>query len=166
MTQAECKKIIAVMMTVWKTYTPAKDEVIMLMRYLGEYEYADVSAALDALVVTSDFAPTVGQLARKVQELKSAPQMGEMEAWALARKCIQGNAEYDELPEPIRKALGSKTHVKSMGLDENFNANVAMSQFLRAYRTEIEREREYAAMPANVKRLIDSTCARIGGNHE
>lgn len=139
------------------------------MRYLGEYSYADVSMALDifARTDTAGFAPTPGQLLDAMQIPQEHGKLNATAAWGLVRKAIRqsgwGHAqeEFDRLPQAAQRAVGSPEQLTQWGYDEDFNNGVIMSQFIRAYDTELRREAEYAKVPERVRSLIDMTCTDL-----
>lgn len=64
--------------------------------------------------------------------------------------------EYQKLPSAVQKAVGTHEQLRNWALDENFNEEVAKSNFLRAYRIEVKREQELAKMPSDIRRLIET----------
>lgn len=162
-------------MQIWTSYRPDNTPggiagtVEVYLRYLGDYSYTDVSMALDifARTDTAGFAPSPGQLIHAMQLPKEHGTMNATAAWNLVRHAISqsgwGHAqeEFDRLPSAAQKAVGSPEQLVSWGYEENLNLEVVMSQFIRAYNVEVERENEYAKMPERVKRLIDATCTDL-----
>ena len=71
MTNSEARKIIAVMMQVWKNYDPRDIDIeaALLTKYLGEYDYGIVNAALDECILHDKYAPNIARL-KKAAEWK------------------------------------------------------------------------------------------------
>ena len=85
--------------------------------------------------------------------------MPEGEAWAKVLKALQKSTYYseeqfNELPELVQKALGSPNTLRTMATDDFFNEEVARSNFLRAYREVVNRDREDKTTAADVKIFI------------
>lgn len=131
---------------------------------LEEYTYEQISIALKAYVLSdaSGFAPSVGQLVAKVQTITQPQELNEMEAWALVSKALKRSAnnsaeEYFKLPPLVRKAVGLPEQLRTWSMDENFNEEVAMSQFQRCYRTELSRKKEVDKLPSDMQKLTQNT---------
>lgn len=60
------------------------------------------------------------------------------------------------MPERIQKAVGSPKQLWSMATDESFNEQVASSNFMRAYRTVVNRENEIKKLSPDVMKLIEN----------
>ena len=130
---------------------------------LSDYEYNIVAMSLKAYILsdTSGFAPSIGQLVGKIQAITRPKELNEMEAWALVSKAIRNSGynsveEFAKLPPLVQKAVGLPDQLMTWSLDENYNEQVVSSNFMRCYRTELERHDELSKMPAEVKALIDS----------
>lgn len=130
---------------------------------LEEYTYEQISVALKAYVLsdTSGFAPSVGQLVAKVQTITQPQELNEMEAWALVSKAIRNSgynseSEYAKLPVIVQTAVGMPSQLRQWALDENYNEEVVMSQFIRTYRTEVARGSEFQRLPNEARALIQN----------
>lgn len=172
MTEAECRRLMADMAAIWKNYKPldVQTETRVWMRYLGEYTYPEVNAALDAYVVTDTkgFPPSPGQLLDRLHSTRNSGELTASEAWALVSRAIKRSGyysreEFEKLPQAVRKAVGSPDQLRDWALDESYVEGVAKGQFSRAYESELAREHEYQKMPENVKALIrKAEAGRIG----
>lgn len=159
------KKIIASMLATYSNYRPtdvdyaAKVWADMLKEYT--YEQVDMGLKMYIKSDTSGFAPTPGQIVDKIHSMTQPEQLNEMEAWALVAKALRNGGyhaleEYEKLPLAVQKAVGTHEQLRNWALDENFNEEVAKSNFLRAYRAEAKREQELAKMPSDVRRLVET----------
>ena len=129
----------------------------------SDYDYNLVAMALKAYILsdTSRFAPSIGQLVAKIQTLTKPQELNEMEAWSLVKKAISNSAydyveEFHKLPPIVRKCVGSSYQLKCWALDEDFNEQVASSNFARSYRTMVARQEEYIKMPQEIRDVISS----------
>ena len=133
----------------------------MLFRSLSDYDYNLVAMALKAYILsdTSGFAPSIGQLVSKIQTLTKPQELSEMEAWSLVSKAIRNSGynsveEFANLPVLVQKAVGLPDQLRVWALDENYNEQVAASNFMRCYRTELNRHYELERMPNEIRELI------------
>lgn len=137
---------------------------------LEDYTYEAASAGLKIFLAsdTKGFPPSPGQVIDCILKITKpeSMEMSEGEAWHIARKAIErGSAwaeeDFEKMPPSIQKALGSPANIRSMATDSEYNEEVAKSQFLRAYRSILSREREEAKIPSKVMALIQNTVAQI-----
>lgn len=130
----------------------------MYQAFFKDYTYEQVSMGLHRYIVTnkSSFAPSIGQIIDCMLINERPDELGEMEAWGLVSKAIRNSAwhseeEYLKLPENIQKALGSSHQLNVWATDENFNESVVQSNFMRSYRTILQREKDDAKIPQYIK---------------
>lgn len=135
------------------------------------YPYEQVSAGLKIFLAsdTKGFPPSPGQVIDCILKVTMPSMMSEGEAWHIVRKAIERGSLYAEddfakMPEPVRRAIGSPSNIRSMATDEEYNEEVAKGQFLRAYRNILERDRDNAKIPGEVMRLIQGKTERLEVN--
>ena len=135
---------------------------------LSDYDYNLVAMALKAYILsdTSGFAPSIGQLVAKIQTLTKPQELNEMEAWSLVKKAISNSAydyvdEFNKLPPIIQKCVGSAYQLKCWSLDEDFNEQVASSNFARSYRAMVARQEEYLKMPQEIREVISAVSKNL-----
>ena len=114
---------------------------------------------------TSGFAPAPGQIIDKIHTMTQPQELNETEAWSLVSKAIRNSGynsteEFAKLPPLVQKAVGLPSQLRTWALDENYNEQVAMSSFQRAYKAELKRNEELLKMPQNVRKLIEK--ANVG----
>lgn len=133
---------------------------------LSDYDYNLVAMALKAYILsdTSGFAPSIGQLAAKIQTLTKPQELSEMEAWSLVSKAIRNSGynsveEFANLPVLVQRAVGLPDQLRTWALDENYNEQVVASNFMRCYRTELNRHYELERMPNEIRELIKNISA-------
>ena len=170
MTREEPVKIIRIMVDSYPNYKPndISETVDVWHMMLSDYDYNLVAMALKAYILsdTSGFAPSIGQLVEKIQKLTKPQELSEMEAWSLVKKAISNSAyddveEFHKLPPIIQKCVGSAYQLKCWALDEDFNEQVASSNFARSYRTMVARQEEYIKMPQEIKDVISSVSKNL-----
>ena len=167
MTVIEAKKIIAVMLVSFPNFKPTDVDSMAetWADILSEYSYSQVSMALKAYIVsdTSGFAPAIGQLVEKIQTISQPQELNEMEAWSLVSRAIRNSTynsveEFAKLPPLVQKAVGLPNQLRTWAMDENYNEQVASSNFIKCYRTEVARSQELSKMPSDVRKIIERAC--------
>lgn len=170
MTREETVKIIRIMCDCYPNYKPnnISETVDVWHMMLSDYDYNLVAMALKAYILsdTSGFAPSIGQLVAKIQTLTKPQELSEMEAWSLVKKAISNSAydyveEFHKLPPIIQKCIGSAYQLKCWALDEDFNEQVASSNFARSYRTMVVRQEEFEKMPQEIRDVISSVSKNL-----
>lgn len=148
-----------------KTYFPRDNmlptDTAMELWYdmLKDMDYQSAYIGLKNHVATSKFAPTIADIRNGV--VISQPQeLNEMEAWSLVSKAIRNSGynsveEFAKLPPLVQKAVGLPSQLRTWALDENYNEQVAMSSFQRAYKAELHLHEELQKMPQNIRNLIE-----------
>ena len=139
---------------------------------LSDYDYNLVAMALKAYILsdTSGFAPSIGQLVDKMKSITSPQELNEMEAWSLVCDALQNSGynyaeEYAKLPPLVQKAVGLPTQLQTWALTENLNKDVVGSNFMRCYRTEVERQNEISKMPQNVREMLEKISSESHSYH-
>ena len=93
--------------------------------------------------------------------------MSELQAWALVQKALRNSGynseeEFAKLPEACQRAVGTAANLKEWALmDSDQVATIEQSHFIRNYRTSVQRMKEEARLPENVRMLI----ADMGKKH-
>lgn len=166
MTKEEVKKILAVVMAVYPSFKVEELELTLnTWEYiLRKYEYAEISKSLGDYIETSNsaFAPSVSQLiagTRKKQVPFELTVMTTGEAWSMVRKALQNgayNAEYEfyQLPELIRKAVGSPNQLHAWAVDPDYCEDVVMSIFSRNYDAIVKRKADYLQLDETQKKEL------------
>lgn len=164
----EAKKLIASMMAIYENYNPKDPEGLtakMWSDFMPDYSYEQVNTALACYVrsSTSGFAPAPGQLIDIIHTMTTPQELNEMEAWAVVRESIGRSSyyateEFAKLPLLVQKAVGSADQLRVWAMDDDFSESVVMSNFQRAYKSVLDREKEISKIPENVRKLIKKTC--------
>ena len=170
MTSKEAAYVLAILRAAFPSfYKSQTDEDIKASTRLWAEMFADdapaeVSAAVKDLIATrtSSFPPVIGEVKAKLGEIRQPDRMQTQEAWALTCKAAAGNLAWEKLPALVQRAIGSKSILREWGQidSERFNT-VIYSQFVKAYGTYDTRERERAALPSDIRSLIDGVAERM-----
>lgn len=165
MKREETVKIIRIICDCYPNYKPNNltETVDVWNMMLSDYTYEQVSVALKAYILadTNGFAPSIGQLVDRVNTFSHPQELNELEAWSLVYKAIRNsgyNSEYEFslLPDMVRKAIGTPNQLRVWAMDENFNEQVVGSHFIRCYRSEVAKDKDFRKMPANIQSLINN----------
>lgn len=165
MTRDETKQIIRALTASYPNYNPKDltETVDVWSTLLIDYDYKGMSMALQSYITTdtSGFAPAIGQLVAKYNEMKHPQQLNAMEAWALVSKALRNGyynskGEFDKLPPLVQKAVGSPENLFHWSMTEEESVeSVIASNFKKVYEAECERERELQAMPTTIRTVIE-----------
>ena len=132
---------------------------------LWEEMFKDDPAEVVAMAVKSHIAndrkgypPHIGAIKDAIVKLHTrSNEMTEMEAWGLVRKAIgNGNygavEEFEKLPRTIQRLVGSPNQLREWAMmDSDVINSVVASNFQRSYKARTESEREYMALPSDVR---------------
>ena len=169
MNREETLKIMAVLKAAYPNYyrgmTP-KDAtgIVGLWQEMFDGDpYELVAAAVKALLASDEkgFPPHIGAVKTKLRSLTDRNRMTEGEAWglvrtALSRSLYRSREEFDKLPKEIQRLVGSPNQLREWAMmDVDTVQSVIASNFQRSYRAREASDREYEALPADVKALVN-----------
>lgn len=167
MTREETIKLLMVIQSAYPNFKPPDKTVAVDTWYtmLRDMDYNVVQMGLRAYITsdTSGFAPSIGQLINKLHEVQSPQELNEMEAWFLVSRALRNGyygavEEFNKLPPLVQKAVGSPDNLRNWAqTDSESIENVVQSNFMRTYRTVVNRANEYQKMPKDIQALIEST---------
>lgn len=123
-----------------------------------------VSAAVKSLIDGDDkgFPPTIGQVKAKMRLLVGSDELTEAEAWNLVSKAVKNGLygaveEFEKLPPAVKRIVGSPSQLRDWAsMDSDTLHSVVASNFQRSYKVVATREKEIAALPDDVKKLISN----------
>lgn len=165
MTRDETKTILRVLAASYPNFKPNNmaETVDIWTMMLEDMDYKIISMATKAYIRSdsSGFAPSIGELIEYTNKITTPEELTETQAWGLVMKAIRNSAynsldEFGKLPEIIQKAVGTPEQLKDMAVDEDFNEQVASSNFMRAYKTVINRKKELQKICPEVQELIEN----------
>lgn len=173
MTDQETKQIIAVITVTYPNHYKGVSRmqidamVNLWKRIFTDRPYKDVSNALDAFIATDTkgFPPMPGNINQMLLDMQEAAntndQISESDAWAMVNKAIRDSTyhakeRFAAFPPLVQQAVGSPENLKSMGMSQDFNQSVESSNFKRAYRTVVEREKNRIKIPNQILKQLGS----------
>lgn len=132
-------------------------------------EYVLVAAAVKSLLETDEkgYPPHIGSVKAKMRLLTEREEPTEAEVWNLVSKALRNGLygskeEFDKLPPAAQRVVGSPEQLRSWAMmDSETVQSVVASNFQRAYRTIVQREREIARLPADVRALLEQVSAPL-----
>lgn len=142
---------------------------IMWASLFMDYPSKIVVAAVRAFVGADEkgFPPVPGQIMAKVRKITDPDEMTEADAWGLVRKAA-GNSiydsqkEFDKLPPILQSLVGSPNQLKEWAvMDSDEFQTVVASNFQRSYRARAASDREFQALPSDVKALAEELSERL-----
>lgn len=168
MTRDETKKILMSVQAMYPLYKPDDKTVTIEVwhRMLANEPYQLVDTALQLYVRedTKGYPPSIGQIFDRIRRIQAlhTPQedtLTDLEAWALVAKALKNSGyeakeEFRKLPPVVQKILGSHDTLRDWAmLDSDEVHTVVQSNFCRAYRTMIQREKEQSSTAETIQRL-------------
>ena len=140
-----------------------RDKVAFWQDMFADDDYSVVGAAIKSYIATdtTGFAPKIGQIKALIRKLTQPDEMSEQEAVNLILKAASrsnygAKEEFEKLPPICQRLVGSPSKLREWAMMEEATLNsVVASNLMRSYKAIAEREREYQALPSNVKTLID-----------
>lgn len=171
MTREDTKKILMIVQTSYSNWHPVDlgFAINTWTSMLSEYSYQEVADALKTFILsdTKGFAPSIGQLVDKIHLLRESSgeqrYIGELEAWAMVYKAIcnsnyNAEAEFQKLPDMVQKAVGTPANLTEWAkMDVETVQSVEQSHFIRSYRATVEREKENAKLPQEIRQRLEMT---------
>lgn len=164
MTKDECKGLLMVIQATYPNFKISDPQTMLNAWYLflKDYEADQITMSLKTYVATSNtgFAPSVSQLIGGLTKTMEYNELSEAEAWSLVSKALRNSAyhskeEFERLPKEVQRAVGSPSQLRVWALDESYNESVVMSQFLRTYRTVLQRAKEINQLPHELRIQIN-----------
>lgn len=171
MTRDEVKEIIMIMTYTYSNYKPADitATVDTWTAILSSYQFEHIRAALHSYILsdTKGFAPTPGQLIDKIPV--QSFDMTEMEAWGMVNRALSNSSyhakeEFDKLPSVVQKTLGRHEVLQEWaGMEIDTVQSVIQSNFIRNYRTVLQREKERNKLPTRLREILEAAGAKMTG---
>lgn len=136
---------------------------------------AVVAAAVKAHIATDrkGFPPHIGAIKDAITKVTAPEEMTELEAWGLVHKAICNGTygsqkEFDKLPPVLQRLVGSPNQLKEWAMmDADTVSSVVASNFQRSYKARAASEREFLALPSDVRQtmaqLTGGEMLKLGG---
>lgn len=175
MNKSETSKIIAVLMASYpnflsnKTATDIQATISIWEEMLKDYTYQEVSVAIKVCITQdkSNFAPSIGQVINKIIGFRNqGTELTEQEAWNLVSKATKNSAyhateEYEKLPESVKQIITPSQLKEWSQMDSDSVQSVVASNFMRSYKAKVASNKEYKALPNDVKQLISGMADKL-----
>lgn len=184
MTMQETGIIMDILVTAYPRFYAGKDapdprKVMSLWAEMFRDDPVElVAAAVKALIATDEkgFPPHIGAVKASMRKLVQPDEMTEMEAWRLVRRAIRGASmspssrlitaagidnrtsaqkNFEELPPILQRVVGGPEQLAAWEQIANEQIDtVIQSNFMRSYRARAQQEREFQALPQDVRAMI------------
>lgn len=172
MSKDEFKILVKAMKAVYADpkFISDKDAFDVWYSLLQDLEYRTASTAVQKYMLSNKFPPSISDIREQYVSITSPEVLSEMEAWSMVSKALRrsiyyADSEYDKLPEAVQKAVGSPEMLRSWAeTDMKSIENVVQSNFMRTYRTVLNREKEISKMPENIKMIMQFSGKEIECN--
>lgn len=144
------------------------DHVISLWTEMFKDEPAElVALAVKAHIATDKkgFPPHIGAIKDAIVKIQQPDEMTELEAWGLVQKALRNGyygaqEEFDKLPPVVQRLVGSPNQLREWSLmDTETISSVVASNFQRSYKARAAHEREFLALPSEVKQTMTQIAA-------
>lgn len=136
--------------------------------------FKDEPAGLVALAIkrhiatdTKGFPPHIGAIKDAIVKIQQPDEMTEIEAWGLVQKALRNGyygaqEEFDKLPPVVQRLVGSPNQLREWAMmDTTTVSSVVASNFQRSYKARAASEREFLALPAEVKSAMEQIAASM-----
>lgn len=139
------------------------DNVIDLWHEMFKDEPAELVALAVKRHIATDkkgFPPHIGSIKDAIVKIMQPEEMTEAEAWNMVRNAIRSYSwdakeQFDKLPPVLQRLVGSPNQLMEWGqMDSDTVSSVVASNFQRSYKARAANEREYLALPAEVKQAM------------
>ena len=187
MTDIEVRKILGVIKVAYPNSFKDMQEadrnalVGLWVRQFADVKFETVWAAIESIIATdtSGFMPSIGKVKEQIIKLTEPPMLTEQEAWNLVARAIDGASvspssvlyvngqtdgktsaqrNFEKLPEDVQRIVGDSKQLADWAvMDPATVKSVVSSNFMRSYRARAKNEKEFLALPSNIK-------AMLGGN--
>lgn len=94
MTDSECQKIVAVLMAAFPNAKSTSATTTVYERMLRDQEYVVTNAAVERLLATSRFMPTIAEIREACFDLNLGERQAGGEAWGSVLRAVQGAGSY------------------------------------------------------------------------
>ena len=140
------------------------DHVVDLWFEMFKDEPAElVALAVKAHIATDKkgFPPHIGAIKDAIVKIQRPDEMTELEAWGLVQKALRNGyygakEEFDRLPPVVQRLVGSPNQLREWSLmDTETISTVVASNFQRSYKARAAHEREFLALPSEVKQTME-----------
>ena len=176
MTREETGIIMDILSTAYPSFYAGKDApdprkvMALWSEMFAEDDVAVVAAAVKTLIACDEkgFPPHIGAVKARMRQITEPDQMTEQEAWALVSRAVRNGIygserEFEALPEAVQRIVGSPAQLREWAMmDADTVSSVVSSNFQRSYRARAKHEREFEALPSDVKVFVAAMTGGMG----
>ena len=171
MNRAETLGIMAVIQAAYPNFYKgmnkqnADDIVCLWAEMLKDYPAVEVALAVKAFIAsdTKGFPPAIGVIIDAIQKNRNrGEELTELEAWHLVEKATRRSTyyaeeEFSKLPPVVQKIVREPSQLREWAsMPEDDLKTVVASNFQRSYRAKAQHEREYMALPSDVRNHLEA----------
>ncbi len=177
MTKIETMGVMAILKAAYPLYykDKSKEELTSVVNLWTELFANDdinlVKAAVKRHIATDTkgFPPVIGQIKQSLVKIVEPNELSEQEAWNLVSKAIRNSAyhateEYEKLPELIKQIVTPLELSEWAKIEKKETIQVVASNFMRSYTVKLSSNREYQALPNDIKKLMNNSTLAIEDN--
>lgn len=121
-----------------------------------------VALAVKAHIATDKkgFPPHIGAIKESLCKIKAPEEMTEAEAWGLVVEATRNSSynaaeEFEKLPPVVQRLVGSPNQLREWAMMDSDTVNsVVASNFQRSYKARAAHEREFLALPSEIKEAM------------
>lgn len=146
------------------------DGIVALWTEMFKDEPAEVVALAVKAHIANDkkgFPPHIGVIKDAIVKIMQPNEMTEQEAWGLVAKALRNGTygaeeEFQKLPPVVQRLVGSPSQLREWAaMDTDTVQSVVASNFQRSYKARAAHEREFLALPADVKQAMTQIADRM-----
>ena len=170
MTREDTIKILSVLRGAYPAFyrditkQEAESTIALWESMFDEEPYELVAAAVKAFISGDGkgFPPAIGQIKERIRLITQPEEMTEQEAWSLVSKALRNSTygseeEFKKLPPEVQAVVHDPGQLKQWGMSPADEVEtVIASNFMRSFRAKQKVNKEYMALPTEVKRLMIS----------
>lgn len=170
MTREETIKILSVLKGAYPQFYKGASKqdlegtVSLWQSMFASDDYNLVAMAVKTIICATEreFPPNIGQIKAKMQKFQNPDEMTEAEAWNCVAKALRNGVygaeeEYKKLPPVVQRLVGSPNQLREWSMmDAETVHSVVASNFQRSYKVRSASEREFLALPQDVKDFVQS----------
>ena len=130
---------------------------------------AVVALAVKAMIAsrTNTFPPNIGEIKEQITKMRMPNEMTAAEAWTLVATAIRNGLygaqeEFNRLPPTVQRLVGSPQQLREWAeMESDTVASVVASNFQRSYNVRAKSDREYAALPSDIRQMISGVADQL-----
>lgn len=171
MTILETGKVLDIIKTAYPEWKATPATVALWADLFADDPAAQVLAAVKSFIAqdTKGFAPSIGQVKAIMAEAEEDENsLTEAEARVYFTKAVSNGiygsvTEFNALPPILQRVVGSPEQIEQWAMLTDGLYTVVLSQYLRAFRAELQREKQNKTVPKKVREALTGVTADLFG---